>query len=72
LEQATYGGLLVNELITHSLKHAFPEARAGTVRVHLSRPNGGAQVRLCVSDDGLGLPADVHAHSTSCLGLQLL
>ena len=70
LDQATYCGLLVNELITNSLKHSFPEGH-GTVRVHLTRQEG-AQVRLRVMDDGGGLAPEFYAHKTSGLGLQLI
>jgi two-component sensor histidine kinase/AmiR/NasT family two-component response regulator len=72
LDQATHCGLLVNELISNSLKHAFPDGRAGTVRVHLSRLNGSGQVRVCVSDDGVSLPAEFYSPSGSGLGLQLV
>jgi two-component sensor histidine kinase len=61
----------LNELITNALKHAFPDGRAGTIRVDVRRePEGG--LRLEVSDDGVGLPAGLDAQSCSTLGLVLV
>jgi PAS domain S-box-containing protein len=48
-------GLLVTELVTNSLKHAFPDG-VGTIAVSL-RPDAAGTVLLVVSDDGVGLPA---------------
>lgn len=50
-EQAVALGLIVNELVTNSLKHAFPDDRGGTVRVVLSSQ---PDLRLLVCDDGVG------------------
>lgn len=50
-EQAVPIGLIVNELVTNALKHAFPEDRAGTVEVRLS---GTSPMTLTVSDNGVG------------------
>src|SRR5204862_4676686 len=57
IDQAIPCGLIVNELLTNSLKHAFAEGRGGEVRVELGRePDGSARLR--VSDSGVGLGAD--------------
>jgi len=55
-ERAVQLGLVLNEAITNALKYAFPEDRAGTVRVRFAR-DGEAFV-LAVTDDGIGLPTD--------------
>ncbi|MFH5923461.1 sensor histidine kinase [Roseomonas xinghualingensis] len=47
-------GLIVNELVTNALKHAFPDGRRGTIRVEFAVPPGG-EARLCVRDDGVGM-----------------
>ncbi|SHJ98853.1 Two-component sensor histidine kinase, contains HisKA and HATPase domains [Roseomonas rosea] len=47
-------GLIVNELVTNALKHAFPEGREGVIRVEFEVPPG-AEARLCVRDDGVGM-----------------
>jgi two-component sensor histidine kinase len=54
-EQAAPLGLIVNELVTNALKHAFPKERAGTIDVTL-RAEGG--LTLCVRDNGIGCPID--------------
>ena len=70
-DQAVACGLLVNELVSNCLKHAFPGGRAGTLRVSLQPVADGAALRLSVSDDGVGLPADFEARHGQSLGLQL-
>lgn len=64
-------GLVVNELMTNSLKHAFAGGRSGEIRVGVSRQPGGG-VRLEVSDTGPGLPQDFASKRRNSLGLQLV
>lgn len=50
-------GLLVNELMTNSLKHAFPNRDGGTIKLHsLTEDNG---CRILIADDGAGLPPGI-------------
>ncbi|WDR04147.1 sensor histidine kinase [Devosia algicola] len=53
---ATTLGIILGELVTNALKHAFPEGRGGTISVRLFRDEAGIAT-LEVSDDGLG-PSD--------------
>ena len=69
VDKAIPCGLVLNELITNSLKHAFPGGRRGRVTVGLRREEGGHAL-LIVRDDGAGMPADVD-HSNS-LGMTLV
>lgn len=71
MEQTIPCGLLVNELISNCLKHAFPSGRTGGIRVELKPIDGSRQLRLRVSDTGIGLPADFEAKRGNSLGLQL-
>ncbi len=64
-------GLVVNELITNAFKHAFPDHRRGRITVDLT-DEGNGQVGLAVSDDGIGIPADLDIEQTATLGLQLV
>jgi PAS domain S-box-containing protein len=64
-------GLIVNELIANSLKHAFPEGRQGRITIDLSH-TGPAAVRLGVSDDGIGIDEAKDLNDPSTLGLQLV
>ncbi len=72
MDQAIPCGLLVNELISNSLKHGFPGDRAGTVRVELRAAGAGGRLRLRVVDDGVGLPPDFAARRVQSLGLELV
>ena len=76
LDQATPCGLLVNELISNCFKHAFPEGTGGMLRIELrnlpAQDGRAPQVRLCVSDTGVGLPDDFEVRRTESLGMQLV
>lgn len=63
-------GLILNELVTNALKHAFTQRRGGCLTVSLSRL--GATVILMVADDGIGLGARGSAPRHGSLGLQLV
>jgi len=69
LDTAVPLGLITNELVTNSFKHAFPERREGRVRVAL-RAEGQGLCRLSVEDDGIGLPLGPVQNKT--LGLKLV
>jgi two-component sensor histidine kinase len=64
-------GLIINELITNSLKHAFPGERSGTISLSFKQVRGKDYV-LTISDDGIGIPKEVDIYSTSTLGMQLV
>jgi len=70
-EQAIPCGLIVNELLSNALKHAFPGGRAGTIRIELREPATGC-VALAVEDDGAGLPPDFQIERSQSLGLQIV
>jgi PAS domain S-box-containing protein len=71
LDQATPCALLANELLSNCLKHGFPDGRSGEVRVSLQCVDAH-HWRLQVSDNGVGLPADLEQRRGSSLGLQLV
>jgi PAS domain S-box-containing protein len=64
-------GLILNELISNALKHAFPEGRTGTIRIELRRGPAGSVV-LRVADDGVGLPEGFDVRGTGSFGLQIV
>ena len=70
VDKAIPCGLILNELITNALKHAFPQGRRGTVRVELGQTNG--RVRMAVKDDGAGLPSELDLRRADALGMQLV
>jgi PAS domain S-box-containing protein len=64
-------GLIVNELATNVLKHAFPGGRKGDLVIRLKALDGGRH-ELAVKDTGVGLPAGVAFESASSLGFQIV
>jgi two-component sensor histidine kinase len=70
LDQAIPCGLLINEIITNSLKYAWPDHQKGSIWVRLSQEE--QNVVLEVSDDGQGLPEQFDKMNTETLGLQLI
>jgi len=64
-------GLVVNELLTNTFKHAFPDNSKGIVSVSFSiKEKDGFEI--VVSDDGIGFPEDVDFRKTKSLGMQLV
>lgn len=71
IDTAIPSGLIVNELVSNALKHAYPDHRAGTIIVQLCQDRVG-RVHLSVRDDGVGIPTDVDYRNTASLGMQLV
>ena len=66
-------GLIINELITNSLKYAFPPSfqnKKGVIKIKLVQT--GNLFQLEISDNGVGLPADIEPENAETLGLQLV
>ena len=64
-------GLILNELISNSLKHAFSGRKGGEIRIGFHSDNEDRSV-LTVGDNGIGFPEDLDPRSTKSLGLQLV
>jgi two-component sensor histidine kinase len=64
-------GFIVNELVSNSLKHAFPGDRRGEIAIGLTR-EGDDSILLTVRDDGVGLPLGVDLKTLDSMGLQLV
>ncbi len=62
--------MIVNELVSNSLKRAFPAGREGKIGIGLRSDNG--KFTLIVSDNGAGFPKDLDFRNTETLGLQLV
>jgi two-component sensor histidine kinase len=64
-------GLIINELVSNSLKHAFPNGQQGQalIQLHATRDR---QYTLVVGDNGAGLPQDLDYRNTRSLGLRLV
>lgn len=64
-------GLILNELISNSLKHAFPDDRNGKIKIKF-HSNDGDGFTLSVIDDGVGFPEGLDFKKTKSLGLRLV
>ena len=71
INQAIPCALILNELVSNSLKYAFPDGRHGEIRLRLCCDPDGS-THMVVGDNGVGLPARVNPDKTESLGLQLV
>lgn len=71
LKQAMPLALLLNELVSNALKHAFPDGAGGTVRVSLAADESGS-IEVSVADTGVGMPTSAEGTETTSLGLTLV
>jgi two-component sensor histidine kinase len=81
-------GIIVNELVSNSLKHAFIEEDRGRIYINLRREKNGERINsreeskykgckstsfiLKVSDDGIGIPKSIDLENPKSLGIQLV
>ena len=63
-------GLIINELISNSLKHAFKDGRKGAVSIAMKQ--SGTGYSLVIADNGPGFPPEIDFRNTTSLGLQLV
>ncbi len=71
IDSAVPCGLIVNELVSNSLKHAFPEGHGGQIHISLHSDETDT-ITLVVGDNGVGLPEGLDLHKADSLGLQLV
>ena len=71
IDSAIPCGLILNELISNSLKHAFPDNRDGEIRIDFHSDNDG-NITLIVGNNGVEFPEDLDWKNTESLGLQLV
>ena len=71
IDTAVPYGLIINELISNSLKYAFPEQREGCISIAFSKPQPNKHV-LSVGDNGIGFPEEFSIDTCQSLGLRLV
>jgi len=71
IDRAIPCGLFISELVTNSLKHAFPNGSEGEIHVEC-HTDGNGNVILEIGDNGIGFPEGVDFRNTESLGLQLV
>ena len=64
-------GLILNELVSNALKHAFPGDGPGELRIIIHETKNN-EIEIIVRDNGLGLPDDVDIHQPRSMGLYLV
>ena len=70
IDSAIPCGLIINELVSNSVKHAFPKGRSGAVEINMDRRDGN--YNLIVADNGVGFPENIDFRNTESLGLQIV
>ena len=81
-------GIIINELVSNSLKHAFSGRDKGRIHIKLRREENGERINnrednkckgykstsfiLKVSDDGVGIPKSIDLENPNSLGIQLV
>ena len=63
-------GLIVNEILTNSLKYAFPDNKSGVISISLKKISGNAEIEI--SDNGIGVADDFTIENSTGMGLQLV
>ena len=63
-------GLILNELISNALKHAFPDRNTGEIFIRVRKKD--RNISIIVKDDGVGMPRDVNWRDTRSLGLRMV
>jgi len=70
IETAIPCALIINELLSNSLKYAFQESGNGIIRIELKRIEQG--IKILFEDDGPGFPGNMDSPNTGSLGLELI
>ena len=70
INQAIPCGLIINELVSNSLKHAFPGGRTGMITININKLKSRKQ--LIIKDNGIGFPKDNKQNKYESLGLQIV
>jgi PAS domain S-box-containing protein len=70
IDTAIHCGLIVNELVSNTFKHAFPDGRTGTITIGFHQ--SGPDYVLSYEDNGVGIPEGIDFNNTESLGLKLV
>ncbi len=71
IDNAIPCGLIINELLSNSLKHAFPKDRKGRIKIAF-HPKDKDEYELVINDNGKGIPENLDIRNTKSLGLKLV
>jgi len=65
-------GLIINELVSNAIKHAFPDKNIGTIKIEIKKAPNLKNYILKIEDDGVGFPENFNIESSNSLGLELV
>ncbi len=68
-------GLIINEVLSNSFKYAFPNQKEGKIFLSMKKvkgQKGKAEIKMKISDNGIGLPPDFNIEKSNTLGMQLI
>ncbi len=71
VDKAVPCGLLIHELVSNSMKHAFDASKEGLIQIRLRRDESDGRLYLEVRDNGRGIPENIDFRNTASLGLRL-
>ncbi|MFH1323146.1 MAG: histidine kinase dimerization/phosphoacceptor domain -containing protein [Methanobacteriota archaeon] len=71
IDSAIPCGLIINELVSNSLKHAFPEDEIGEINIFI-RSTDEDMFEFLIGDNGVGIPKDLDFRKTESLGLRIV
>jgi PAS domain S-box-containing protein len=71
IDTAVPCGLIINEVVSNSIKHAFNDGRKGKIIIQFNKTDE-ASYRLVIADNGIGLPEGFDLESSDSLGIQLI
>ena len=71
VDKAIPCGLIINEILSNSMKYAFPANTEGEIKILLKQNNVNEAI-LCLMDNGVGLPKDIDVKHTNSLGIKLI
>ena len=72
IEKAIPCGLILNELVSNSLKHAFPDNEVANPRITITMDETDGEIHLSISDNGIGLPDDLDPDTAQSMGMSLV
>ena len=70
IDMAVPCGLVINEILTNCVKHAFPNNQKGRILIQFKKKNDGLQ--LIIKDNGVGLSEEINIDELKSLGMQLI
>src|SRR4029077_20891887 len=72
IDNAIPAGLIINELVTNSIKHGFPQNSPGEINISVTFDESKKEYVIVVKDNGIGIPEEIDIHRSPSFGLKLV